>query len=66
MPEYLYYCETCKEEFETTHSITINLQECPKCQAAGLPPVAPKRLIAGGTQFVLAGGGWGAQGYSNK
>jgi putative FmdB family regulatory protein len=66
MPEYLYFCETCQEEFEATHSITINLKECPKCHAAGLPPQEPKRLIAGGTQFILSGNGWGSQGYSSK
>lgn len=63
MPTYLYYCEECKKEFEEIHSITIELQECPKCKEFGKEPTRPKRLITA-TNFILAGGGWANNGYS--
>lgn len=64
MPEYLYFCQPQNEEFEATHSIKSELKECPKCKERGLPNHQPKRLIAGGTKFILTGGGWADQGYS--
>jgi len=64
MPSYLYFCATCDKEFEADHSITEELDECPVCKEAGLDPQKPKRLIAGGTTFVLNGGGWYREGYS--
>ena len=66
MPTYLYFCEECQEEFEEMHSITTELQECPKCKEAGKPAHVPKRLIAGGTAFILNGGGWAAEGYKSS
>lgn len=66
MPTYLYFCEKCDCEFEEQHSITQNLEECPKCKEAGLENHKPKKLIAGGTQFVLNGSGWASSGYSSK
>jgi putative FmdB family regulatory protein len=65
MPCYLYYCDVEKVEFEAIHSITEELQECPKCAEAERPSHLPKRLIAP-TSFVLIGGGWGSSGYSSK
>lgn len=49
MPEYLYLCETTNQEFETEHSIKVELEECTICKEKGLPPHKPKRLIAGRT-----------------
>lgn len=64
MPVYLYKCEDVHGEFEHTHSINDELEECPKCKEDGLDAKKPKRLIAGGTSFVLGGGGWASNGYS--
>ena len=51
MPTYVYECSRCGE-LEVDQSITAPpLERCPQC---GLPV---KRLIAGGTSFVLKGGG---------
>lgn len=49
MPEYLYLCETNNQEFETEHSIKVELEECQVCKEKGLPNHKPKRLIAGRT-----------------
>lgn len=57
MPTYLYLCETCNLEFEETHSISEEVQECSKCHNK------PKRLISSGN-FILKGGGWYKEGYS--
>lgn len=63
MPTYLYEC-TIHGEFEEQHSIKESLEECPKCKKEGLSSQKPKRLIAGGTGFILNGGGWAKEGYS--
>jgi hypothetical protein len=64
MATYLYECGQ-HGEFEYEHSIKDILDVCPKCLAENNPaPCKVKRLIAGGTSFVLAGGGWAKQGYS--
>jgi putative FmdB family regulatory protein len=65
MPSYLYFCEK-HNEFEAFHSITEELEECPKCKEEGKPPEKPKRLIAGGTSFILEGGGWSSSGYTKS
>jgi len=62
MPTYTYECEV-HGEFEESHSINQELEECPQCQAVGLPVHKPKRLISGGTQFILLGGGWAKDSY---
>lgn len=49
MPTYLYFCDYNKEEFETEHSIKIELEECIICKENNLPAHKPKRLIAGST-----------------
>lgn len=60
MPTYEYACPVCKHQFEAEQRITDEpLKECPKCRVAAL-----KRLISGGTGFVLRGGGWYIDGYS--
>lgn len=67
MPTYLYECPV-HGEFEHDHSINEELEYCPKCEAEaeGSPQrlfQKVKRLIAGGTQFVLNGGGWAKDNY---
>lgn len=50
MPSYLYVCNNvdCVGEFEEFHSISIKLEECPHCEAAGRGSQPLKRLINGG------------------
>jgi len=31
MPRYIYRCGECENEFETSHSITESLKDCPSC-----------------------------------
>lgn len=62
MPTYLYECEV-HGEFEESHSIIEELQECPKCKEEGLSVNKPKKLISGGTGFILVGGGWARDNY---
>lgn len=63
MPTYTYYCEK-HGEFEEVHSITTQLEECPKCKEEGIESQKPNRLISGGGGFILSGGGWSREGYS--
>lgn len=64
MPTYLYECPI-HGEFEHQHSITEDLEFCPKCQEEqNSEPKKVKRLIAGGSGFILTGGGWAREGYS--
>ena len=54
MPTYEYACAACGHEWEQTQRITEPPVElCPKCTAS-----AAHRLISGGTNFILKGGGW--------
>ncbi len=66
MPTYTYECEK-HGEFEWQHSIKDQLEECPYCkkenEGTDKPPQAVKRLISGGTGFMLKGGGWASEGY---
>jgi putative FmdB family regulatory protein len=62
MPTYLYECEV-HGEFEESHSINTELEECPKCKVEGLPAHKPKRLISAGTGFILVGSGWAKDNY---
>lgn len=64
MPTYIYFCQQCNEEFEEIHSISTQLEECPKCKAAGKEAHPPTRLIAGGSSFILSGGRWAKSGYN--
>lgn len=58
---YEYECPVCDHRFETEQSIKDDpLTECPKCRVCAL-----KRLISGGTGFVLKGGGWFRDGYAS-
>jgi len=51
-------------EFEEIHSITEQLEECPKCKEEGLKPQKIIRLISSNGNFILNGGGWAREGYS--
>lgn len=62
MPTYLYQCDI-HGEFEHQHSISENLEFCPKCQDENKSNKV-KRLISGGSGFILSGGGWAKEGYS--
>ena len=54
MPTYEYACGACGHEWEQAQRITEPpIETCPKCAAA-----AAHRLISGGTNFILKGGGW--------
>lgn len=64
MSTFLYECKI-HGEFEVEHSITIELDECPKCKSEGLPQEKPKRLITS-SNFILKGGAWAREGYSKK
>jgi len=62
MPTYEYLCTNCKHEWEADQSIKDQpLDKCPKCGKE-----TAKRLISGGTGFILSGGGWSKEGYSSK
>lgn len=54
MPTYEYACAACGHEWEEVQRITAPpLEVCPKCAKS-----AAHRLISGGTNFILKGGGW--------
>ena len=58
---YEYSCLVCKHHFEVEQRITDKpLFECPNCKVCAL-----QRLISGGGGFILNGGGWAKDGYSN-
>jgi putative FmdB family regulatory protein len=58
---YDYICEDCKHEWEHEAKITDPaLTMCPKCGKE-----SAKRLISGGTGFILQGGGWYKDGYKS-
>jgi len=62
MPTYEYTCTECQHDWEEDQSITEPvLTYCPKCKRE-----TAKRLISGGTGFLLSGGGWAKEGYSTK
>ncbi len=59
---YEYACGACGHEWEAEQSISeVPLKKCPKC---GKPQA--RRLVSGGTGFLLKGGGWYADGYGSK
>lgn len=62
MPTYNYKCMNCEHELEIVHSIKDNPKTfCPECETDNL-----KRMISGGTGFLLKGGGWYSDLYSSK
>jgi putative FmdB family regulatory protein len=61
MPIYEYKCDSCEHEFEELQGVNEPaLVTCPRCSAHAL-----RRLISGGTRFVLKGSGWAADLYSS-
>jgi putative FmdB family regulatory protein len=59
---YEYACQACGHTWEAEQSIKdAPLKECASCGA----PKA-KRLVSGGTGFLLKGGGWYADGYGSS
>lgn len=64
MITYNYACTNtkCKNEWEAEQTISEEpLKKCPKCKKE-----TAKRLISGGTGFILQGNGWAADSYSKK
>ena len=60
MPTYEYLCEKCGHEFEREQRITEPpIRTCPECRGRKV-----KKLISQ-TSFVLKGGGWYSDLYSN-
>lgn len=56
---YEYECQTCKHTWEVEQKISDDpVKKCPKCKK-----LKAKRLISGGSSFVLKGGGWANEGY---
>jgi putative FmdB family regulatory protein len=59
---YEYVCEACGHQWETEQSIKDSpLKTCVSCNAS-----KAKRLVSGGTGFLLKGGGWYADLYSSS
>jgi putative FmdB family regulatory protein len=60
MPTYEYACGACGHQWDEVQRITEPpLELCPKCTKS-----AAHRLISGGTNFILKGGGWYSDLYS--
>lgn len=58
---YEYVCEACGHLWEAEQSIKDKaLKECVSCGKS-----TAKRLVSGGTGFLLKGGGWYADGYGS-
>lgn len=58
---YEYYCTSCQNEWEVEQKITEEtIKICNKCEK-----FTAKKLISKST-FILNGGGWAKEGYSNK
>jgi putative FmdB family regulatory protein len=62
MPTYEYGCTACGHEWEETQRITEAPKEvCQKCAER-----KAHRLISGGTNFILKGGGWYSDLYASQ
>lgn len=62
MPTYDYKCDSCNHTFEVMQSIKDEpLTKCPNCGKNKL-----KKLISGGTGFILKGSGFYSTDYKNK
>jgi putative FmdB family regulatory protein len=58
---YEYACQACSAHWDVEQSIKDPaIKRCPTCGAD-----AAKRLVSGGTGFLLKGGGWYADGYGS-
>ena len=62
MPFYEYECEE-HGVIEIEHSINEKKTKCPQCKKEKKKSKGFKRLISGGTSFILQGGGWASEGY---
>lgn len=59
---YEYTCQACGHHWEAEQSIKESaLKDCVSCGAD-----KAKRLVSGGTGFLLKGGGWYADGYGSS
>jgi putative FmdB family regulatory protein len=62
MPTYEYACGACGHQWEQVQRIVeAPIEVCPKCTQS-----AAHRLISGGTNFILKGGGWYSDLYSSS
>jgi putative FmdB family regulatory protein len=59
---YEYACEACGHQWEAEQSIKDPALK--KCASCGKNKA--KRLVSGGTGFLLKGGGWYADGYGSR
>jgi putative FmdB family regulatory protein len=61
MPTYEYACAACGHQWEQVQRIVeAPIEVCPKCTQS-----SAHRLISGGTNFILKGGGWYSDLYSS-
>jgi len=61
MPTYEYECKHCKKNFDVFQKITDKaLEKCPKCGKK------VRRIIGGGTGFILKGSGFYATDYKKQ
>jgi putative FmdB family regulatory protein len=61
MPTYEYACGACGHQWEQVQRIVeAPVEVCPKCAKS-----SAHRLISGGTNFILKGGGWYSDLYSS-
>jgi putative FmdB family regulatory protein len=62
MPTYEYACGACGHQWEQVQRIVeAPIEVCPKCAQS-----TAHRLISGGTNFILKGGGWYSDLYSSS
>ena len=62
MPIYEYTCTECNHQWEQEQKITSDPEKtCPNCKKE-----SAKRLISGGTGFILNGAGWAKDSYSSS
>ncbi len=62
MPTYEYACGACGHQWEQVQRIVeAPIEVCPKCAQS-----SAHRLISGGTNFILKGGGWYSDLYSSS
>jgi putative FmdB family regulatory protein len=62
MPTYEYACAACGHQWEQVQRIVeAPVELCPECKKS-----TAHRLISGGTNFILKGGGWYSDLYSSK
>jgi putative FmdB family regulatory protein len=62
MPTYEYACGACGHQWEQVQRIVeAPIEVCPQCAQS-----SAHRLISGGTNFILKGGGWYSDLYSSK